>query len=74
MNIRDLFKDWQGQYEPVEIDWGAPVGAEILDPIPQHEFSQEFYRKMHELCSSIDPVTGEVHKETSEEILYPAPE
>ena len=35
MNIRDLFKDWQGQYEPVEIDWGEPVGAEILDPAPE---------------------------------------
>lgn len=33
-----------------------------VEPIPKHQFSQEFYRKMHELCPSIDPVTGEVHR------------
>lgn len=33
-----------------------------VEPIQQHQFSQEFCRKMHELCPSIDPVTGEVHK------------
>lgn len=33
-----------------------------MEPLPQHQFSEDFYRKMHELCPSIDPVTGEVHK------------
>ena len=28
-NIRELFKDYDGEYEPVQIDWGDPVGDEI---------------------------------------------
>ena len=27
--IEDLFKNFKGEYEPVEIDWGKPVGKEI---------------------------------------------
>lgn len=37
-----------------------------VEPIPPHQFSQDFYRKMHELCPSIDPVTGEVHKKEND--------
>lgn len=28
-NIKELFKDYKGKYEPTEIDWGEPVGDEI---------------------------------------------
>ena len=28
-NIKDLFKDYNGNYKPTEIDWGEPVGDEI---------------------------------------------
>ena len=28
-NIKELFKDYKGKYEPSEIDWGEPVGDEI---------------------------------------------
>ena len=28
-NIKELFKDYDGNYEPTEIDWGEPVGDEI---------------------------------------------
>lgn len=27
--IKELFDDFQGDYEPVEIDWGNPMGNEI---------------------------------------------
>ena len=27
--IQDRFKDFHGEYEPIEIDWGKPVGNEI---------------------------------------------
>ena len=27
--IEELFAGFQGQYEPIEIDWGKPVGKEI---------------------------------------------
>ena len=27
--IEDLFEGFSGEYEPVEIDWGRPVGKEI---------------------------------------------
>jgi len=29
MTIEELFQDYDGEYEPVEIDWGTPVGNEI---------------------------------------------
>ena len=29
MNIKDLFADYDGEYTPVEIDWGKPVGKEV---------------------------------------------
>lgn len=28
-NIKDLFKDYKGEYNKAEIDWGNPVGDEI---------------------------------------------
>ena len=28
-NIAELFEDYEDEYEPVLIDWGAPVGREI---------------------------------------------
>jgi antitoxin component of MazEF toxin-antitoxin module len=28
-SIEELFAGFQGEYEPVEIDWGEPVGKEI---------------------------------------------
>ena len=27
--INELFEGYDGEYEPVEIDWGKPVGKEI---------------------------------------------
>lgn len=27
--IQERFKDFDGTYEPIEIDWGKPVGNEI---------------------------------------------
>ena len=28
-NIKELFKDYKGEYEPSEIDWGEPEGKEV---------------------------------------------
>ena len=28
-NIKELFKDYKGDYETTEIDWGEPKGEEI---------------------------------------------
>jgi len=28
--ISELFKDYEGEYEPTQVDWGTPVGKEIL--------------------------------------------
>ena len=28
-NIKELFKDYKGEYKPEEIDWGEPEGEEI---------------------------------------------
>ena len=28
-NIKELFADYHGEYTPVEIDWGEPVGNEV---------------------------------------------
>lgn len=28
-NIKELFENYKGEYEPVKIDWGEPVGNEI---------------------------------------------
>ncbi|MCD8049498.1 MAG: AbrB/MazE/SpoVT family DNA-binding domain-containing protein [Clostridia bacterium] len=28
-NIKELFADFDGEYTPVEINWGEPVGEEI---------------------------------------------
>lgn len=28
-NIKELFKDYKGEYEPSEIDWGEPGGKEV---------------------------------------------
>ena len=28
-SIEDLFADYDGEYEPDEIDWGMPAGGEI---------------------------------------------
>ena len=28
-NIKELFADFDGNYSPVEIDWGDPVGDEL---------------------------------------------
>ncbi len=28
-NIIELFADFDGAYEPVEMDWGEPVGEEV---------------------------------------------
>ena len=28
-NIKELFKDYKGDYKPSEIDWGEPKGEEI---------------------------------------------
>ena len=28
-NIKELFADYKGEYEPTEIDWGNPEGKEI---------------------------------------------
>lgn len=43
------------------------VDEAILNQLPdpaecKHEFAPEFYRKMAELCPSIDPATGEAHR------------
>jgi antitoxin MazE len=27
--VEELFKDFSGEYEPISIDWGEPVGEEI---------------------------------------------
>ena len=27
--IQERFKDFHGDYEPIEVDWGKPVGKEI---------------------------------------------
>ena len=28
-NIKELFADYQGNYEPIDVDWGNPEGNEI---------------------------------------------
>ena len=28
-SIEELFEGFEGEYEPIEIDWGKPVGKEI---------------------------------------------
>lgn len=28
-NIKELFENYEGEYEPIEIDWGTPEGEEI---------------------------------------------
>ena len=28
-NIEDLFANFDGEYKPIDIDWGKPVGKEI---------------------------------------------
>ena len=28
-NIKELFADYKGEYEPIKIDWGEPEGKEI---------------------------------------------
>nr|CDL65470.1 unnamed protein product [uncultured bacterium] len=28
-NIKELFADYKENYEPIEVDWGEPKGAEI---------------------------------------------
>lgn len=28
-NIKELFENFEGAYEPIEIDWGEPEGDEI---------------------------------------------
>ncbi len=28
-NIKELFADFKGDYKPIDIDWGKPVGKEI---------------------------------------------
>ena len=28
-NIKELFADYEGEYQPSEIDWGKPEGEEI---------------------------------------------
>lgn len=28
-NIKELFEGFNGEYKPINIDWGAPVGGEI---------------------------------------------
>ena len=28
-NIKELFENYKGEYEPTEIDWGEPKGKEI---------------------------------------------
>lgn len=28
-NIKELFKDFEGEYESIEMDWGDPKGEEI---------------------------------------------
>ena len=28
-NIKELFADYKGDYEPIDIDWGNPEGDEI---------------------------------------------
>lgn len=27
-NIKELFENYEGEYEPVQVDWGNPVGEE----------------------------------------------
>lgn len=46
------------EYEDARI---AQIEKDMKD-LPEHEFSQDFYRKMHEICPSIDPVTGQIRK------------
>ena len=29
ITMDDIFKEWEGKYEPEEIDWGPPVGNEV---------------------------------------------
>lgn len=28
-NIKELFEDYEGEYEPIKVDWGKPEGEEI---------------------------------------------
>jgi len=28
-NIKELFENYEGEYEPIDIDWGEPEGEEI---------------------------------------------
>ena len=28
-NIKELFKNYNGNYDPIDVDWGEPVGDEI---------------------------------------------
>lgn len=28
-NIKELFADFKGEYDPIEVDWGNPEGEEI---------------------------------------------
>ena len=28
-NIKELFADFKGEYEPIEVDWGNPEGEEV---------------------------------------------
>ncbi len=54
----DILIDWpfEGEARISEI-----VTHKVIPEQPPHEFSQDFARKMHEICPSIDPVTGEVN-------------
>lgn len=54
----DILIDWpfEGEARISEI-----VTHKVIPEQPAHEFSQGFFQKMHEICPSIDPVTGEVN-------------
>ena len=28
-NIKELFEDFEGEYKPIDVDWGTPKGEEI---------------------------------------------
>ena len=29
LTLEDIFKDYDGEYEPEEFDWGSPAGKEV---------------------------------------------
>jgi len=47
--IEELFEGYEGDYEYEEIDWGEPVGAEILDPFYSEKNQAELSHRIADI-------------------------